>query len=166
MLTAVTLAISLTALVFSVFVFSYSRYGGRRDLLLKIHDQLLAPDRQHGRRVLFEMHEEGRRADDLTPDEFLAVNHALASLDMLGYLFSRRYVSRRDVVSLWGTTALRACQAAQDTGLLAMRDAQNRLPVWPYLRDLATSMVEHKGRPVHLPTVVPLPPSDEPTYPT
>ncbi|HWC83878.1 MAG TPA: hypothetical protein VG756_28300 [Pseudonocardiaceae bacterium] len=151
-----TLAISLTALIFSMFVFVQNRRSNRRDLLLKVHDQLLAPERQRGRRALFEMGEKGQRPEDLAPDEFVIVNHALASLDMLGYLFYRRLVPRRDVVAMWGTTAMRACRVAQDTGLLTMRDTQNQMRVWPYLRYLAAWMDARKDHSIRLPTGRPL----------
>jgi hypothetical protein len=150
------LAISLTALVFSAFVFAHNRRSTRRDLLLKMHEQLLAPERQSARRVLFEMGERGRRREDLAPDESEAVNHALASLDMLGYLFYRRLVPRPDVAALWGTTALRACRVAQDTGILAVRDEQNGVPVWPFLRHLATWMDKRGDRTVRIPPTTPL----------
>jgi hypothetical protein len=153
----VTLAISLSALIFSMFVFVHNRRGNRRELLLKVHEQLLDSDRQRGRRTLFEMGEKGQAPDDLASEEFVAVNHALASLDMLGYLFYRRLVPRSDVVALWGATAMRACRVAEATGMLAMRDAQNLMPVWPYLRYLAAWMDSHKDRAARIPSAAWLP---------
>ena len=153
----VTLAISLAALVFSVFVFVHNRRGSRRELLLKVHEQLLEPDRQRARRALFEMGEQDKTPNDLAPDEFVAVNHALASLDMLGYLFYRRLVPRSDVIALWGVTAMRACQVAEATGMLAMRDEQNRMRVWPYLRYLAAWMDRHQDRATKIPSAMRLP---------
>jgi hypothetical protein len=153
----VTLAISVTALVFSAFVFVHNRRNTRRELLLRVHEQLLAPDKQRARRALFEMGEKAQRPEDLTRDEFVIVNHALASFDMLGYLFYRRLVPRPDVVAMWGTTAMRACRVAQDTGILAMRDEQNQMQVWPYLRYLAAWMDARGVNSVRVPSVAPLP---------
>ena len=134
------LAISLTALLFSAFVFIHNRRATKRDLFLKVHEQLLATDRQHGRRVVFEMKEHGRTPVDLSPEEFLSANHALASLDMLGYLFTKRYIPRKDATALWGATTLRAYRAAEESGFIALRDTQNGIPIWPYLRQFVTSL--------------------------
>jgi hypothetical protein len=152
----VTLGISLTALVFSVFVFVHNRRSTRRELLLKVHEQLLAPERQRARRALFEMGEKAQGPEDLTSDEFTTVNHALASFDMLAYLFYRRLVPRHDVVAMWGTTALRACRVAEETGMLAMRDEQNQMRVWPYLRYLAAWMDTRGTKAIRLPPTSPL----------
>jgi hypothetical protein len=97
-----SLAISLSALFLSAFVFLHNRRANKRDLLLKIYEQLLAPDRQHGRRVLFELLERGGKAADLSADDFLAVNHALASLDLMSFLFVKRYIPRADAVAFMG----------------------------------------------------------------
>lgn len=99
---AVALTISLVALAFSTFVFVHNRRVDKRKLLLQIHDQLLAADRQEGRRILFQMHEQARSPDDLSAEEFRSVNHALASLNTIGFLFRKRYVPRSDVVDLVG----------------------------------------------------------------
>jgi hypothetical protein len=129
-----SLVISLTALFLSAFVFLHNRWASKRDLLLKIHEQLLASDRQHGRRVLFELLERGGKVTDLSAGDFLAVNHALASLDLMSFLFVKRYIPRADAIALWGLTGTRLFRAAMETDFLALRDKQHGADIWPYLR--------------------------------
>jgi hypothetical protein len=137
MLDAVSLVISVAALLFSTFVFVHNRRNDKRNLLLRIHEQLLTADQQDGRRILFEMYEQKRSPEDLSSEEFGSVNHALSALNMLGYLFDKSYIPRSDVLALWGLVTARARRAADQTGFLALRDSQNREPIWPYLRSLA-----------------------------
>jgi hypothetical protein len=145
----VAIAVSLVALLFSTFVFLYNRRASKRELLLRIHDQQLAADRQHGRRVLFEMAEQGQPPDDLSDEDHRAANHALAVLDLMGFLYCKRYIPRRDAMDLWARTTTRLVNAAEISGFLALRDAQNGAPIWPYLRRFAadarrrTHLVEH-----------------------
>jgi hypothetical protein len=47
--------ISVVALGVSLFVLVDSRRLDRRDLLLRLHEQLIAPDRQTGRRSLYQL---------------------------------------------------------------------------------------------------------------
>src|SRR5215211_384826 len=112
-MTSSALAISIAALALSTFTFAYNRQVGRRDLLLRVHDQLVALDRQEGRRILFSMSENDRKPEDLSTEEFRLVNHSLASLDVMGFLFSRRYIPQEDALALWGPTAVRAFTAGE-----------------------------------------------------
>lgn len=84
------------------------------------------------------MQERGESAEDLSAEDFRSANHALSSLNMLGFLCCRRYVSMRDAIALWGQTVVRAVDAAERTGFLALRDSQQAgTPVWPFLREFA-----------------------------
>jgi hypothetical protein len=129
-----SLVVSFIAILFSAFVFAYNRRASKRDLMLRIYDYLIVAERQHGRRILFEMVENHRRPADLTSEEFLAANHAVATLDLMAFLHKRRYVPRRDAVELWGVTTARTYRAARDTGFLAFRDSQHGREIWPYFR--------------------------------
>ena len=57
-----SIAISIAALVVSISAFVASRYRDRRDLMLKIHDRLVAPDQQRGRRLIYQVREVGTRS--------------------------------------------------------------------------------------------------------
>jgi hypothetical protein len=138
--------LSVLALLFSAFVFFYNRRSNKRELLLRFHEQLLAPERQHGRRVLFELVERNQGPDDLTAEEFRDANHSLSLLGMLGFLFCKRYIPRHDVLDLWALTAVRVFDAAEKSGFLALRDAQNGAPPWPYLHPFVTDARRHLRR--------------------
>ncbi|MEV6624391.1 hypothetical protein AB0M83_39695 [Amycolatopsis sp. NPDC051106] len=130
--------VSFIAVLVSTFVFVYNRRTSRRDLLLDAHERQLLGDNQHGRAVLFEAHASGTMVGELSAEDFRSANHALSSLNMLGFLCCRRYVSMRDSIALWGLTAVRVVAAAEKCGLLALRDTQQKgTPVWPYLREFA-----------------------------
>jgi hypothetical protein len=141
-----SLVISLIALLFSAFVFAHNRRDDKRDLLLRMHEHLLTTGQQEGRRTLFEMYEQKRSPDDLTSNEFNSINYALSAYNMLGYLFHEKYISRSDIIALWGLPAARARRAAERTGFLALRDLQNREPIWPYLRELSDSVEAKEER--------------------
>ena len=138
--------LSVAALLFSAFVFFYNRRSSKRELLLRIHEQLLAPERQHGRRVLFEMVERAETPHDLKADDFRDANHALSLLGMLGFIYCKRYIPRHDVLDLWALTATRVVDAAEKSGFLALRDAQNGAPIWPYLRRFVDDARRHIDR--------------------
>jgi hypothetical protein len=138
--------LSFIAVLFSAFVFAYNRRATRRDLLLRSNDQQVLAENQYGRRVIFDMSERGTAPADLPPEDFLAANHALAALNILGFLYCRRYVSRRDCIALWGQTTARVVTAAEASSFLALRDSQqNGVRVWPYLRTFAAD-VDRKNK--------------------
>ncbi len=143
------IVLSSIALLFSAFVFLYNRRANKRELLLRVHDQQLAADRQHGRRVLFEIVERSQPPEDLPDEDHRAANHALSVLDLMGFLYCKRYIPRRDAMALWARTAVRLVDAAEASGFLALRDAQNGAPIWPYLRRFtadARSYIERSQR--------------------
>lgn len=135
--------LSIAALLFSAFVFVYNRRSSKRELLLRMHEQLLSPERQHGRRVLFELVERNQTPENLTVEEFRDANHALSLLGMLGFIYCKRYIPRQDVLDLWALTTMRVVDAAEKSGFLALRDAQNGAPIWPYLRRFVEDARQH-----------------------
>jgi hypothetical protein len=63
-------------------------------------------------------------------------------LNVLGFLYDRRYVSRRDSLTLWATSASRVHKSAVIAGSLALRDSQedgHGDGVWPFFRDFAAA---------------------------
>ena len=130
--------VSFVAVLLSTFVFVHNRRTSRRDLLLNAHEKQLVPENQHGRRVVFELRETGESPEALSAEDFRSANHALSSLNMLGFLCCRRYISMSDAIALWGLTVVRVVDAAEQSGFLALRDSQQEgTPVWPYLREFA-----------------------------
>lgn len=135
--------ISVLAFLFSAFTFAHNRRAGRRDLLLKVHEQFLSVDQQNGRRLLYEMAEKGLSPTEWAADDFREINHAVASLDILGYLYERRYIARRDALDLWAPSVGRVFGVAESTGFLSYRRNQYGRGNWPYLRSFAEAIRHH-----------------------
>lgn len=128
----VSLAISVTALALSLSVFLHGRWRDKRDLLLKLHEQLVSAEKQAGRRLLYEMAERQLNVEDLSQDEHLAINNTLAAFNLLGIYYQRRYIRRADALELWAVPIVRAVPAAKT--FLAHRDAQKGTEIFPQLR--------------------------------
>lgn len=139
------IAISVAALLLSALSFAYNHRANKRDLMIRVHDQLLAPERQDGRRLLFEMCEHGRSPQDLSDAEFRSVNNALAWLEFMAMLAERRYIPRKDALASWGLTSMRTVEAAERSGFLALRDTQQGSTVWPYIRKFAATARQPQG---------------------
>lgn len=127
----------MAALLFSATVFFYNRRASKRDLFLRAHEDFAHPDRQEGRRSLYKTYETQAALEEIELEEFRIINHAVASLDFMGYLFYKGYVSRRDAYALWGITTARVYHAATESGFLALRDNQFGNEIWPYFRHFA-----------------------------
>lgn len=142
----VAILISVVALLFSATVFFYNRRASRRDLLLRVHEDYLKADQQQGRGDLFVAYEVGVDFEDdegladsyrLGSDKFRSINHAVSYMDVMGYLFFRGYIPRRDAHALWGITVARVQYAAEGTRFLALRDRLYGQEIWPHLRHFA-----------------------------
>jgi hypothetical protein len=129
----ISTVISVVALGLSLFVLVDSRRLDRRDLLLKLHEQLNAQDRSVGRRLLYQL--AGQPVESWPEDQFDRVNNALTSFDVIGMYAELRYVRRDDVLRLWAEPAYRAWKAAQP--FLDFRSRQNGSRPWPYFAQLA-----------------------------
>jgi len=138
------IAISLAAVVVSLSAFLHGRWRDRRDLFLRINEHLVSPDQQHGRRLLYAMKEKPTPVKDLSAEDYLAINNALAALNVLAIYYLRRYVPRKDVLELWALPVLRALLAGD--AFLAHRDAQQGTPIWPQLRKLGKDAKQYAQR--------------------
>ena len=152
-----SIAISVAALVFSLAAFQYGRWRDRRDLLLKVHEHLVSADQHRGRRLLYTVKERQIQVEDISEEDYLLINNALAALNVLGIYYRRRYIRRKDVLELWAVPVLRAVLAGQ--AIMARRDTENGMPIWPHLRSLADDArryTEQAGMTVQAPGFRPL----------
>ena len=127
--------ISVVALSLSIYVLVDTRRRDRRDLLLKLHEQLNAQDRSIGRRLLYQLASEP--VESWPEDQFDRVNNALAYFDVIGMYAELGYVRKDDVLRLWAEPAFRAWKAAQP--FLDHRARQSGSRPWPYFARLAQS---------------------------
>jgi hypothetical protein len=131
----VSLAISSAALALSLGAFLTSRWRDRRDLLLRVHESMIAANQQRGRRLIYDMSAKHTRVEDLSDDDYILINNALASLNNIGIYYRRRYVRRKDVLELWALPVVRLLRAAEP--FLAHRDELVGTRTWPELRAFA-----------------------------
>ena len=140
----VSLAISSAALALSLGAFLTTRWRDRRDLLLRVHERMVAADQQRGRRLIYEMSARRTRVEDLSDDDYVLVNNALASLNNLGIYYRRRYVRRKDILELWALPVVRLLRAAEP--FLAHRDGLVGTRTWPELRSFASDAENYLQR--------------------
>jgi hypothetical protein len=139
-----SILISIAALTLSLSVFLHSRWRDKRDLILRIHEHLVTADQQRGRRLLYRMKETQARVEDLSDDDYVLINNALASLNVLGIYYQRRYVRRRDALELWGVQILRVLLAGEV--FIAYRDVEQRMRSWPQLHVMAKDARKYAQR--------------------
>lgn len=132
---ALMVAIFALAVSLAAFVFEY--ISRRRQLFLSIYETLLEADQQRGRRLVHQLAESRSAYDSLDESARDTVNHALSTLNVLGFLYHRRYISRRDALSLWGPATSRVRRSAHTAGVLAYRDGLEGGRVWPYFRSFS-----------------------------
>ncbi|MEU4108705.1 hypothetical protein [Streptomyces sp. NPDC027717] len=131
-----SVVISVVAVVISVLSLYVARRKDRRDALLRLHESLISPELQHGRRVLFLMYERGAGVAELSPADYAVVNRAFAAFDVVGLYCHKGYVSEKDVLELWALPLARMKHAG--AAFLEYRDSQVAgIPTWPRYRRLA-----------------------------
>jgi hypothetical protein len=140
----VSLAISSAALALSLGAFLMARWRDRRDLLLRVHESMIAADQQRGRRLIYDMSAKHKRIEDLSDDDYVLVNNTLASLNSLAMYYRRRYVRRKDILELWALPVARLLRAAEP--FLAHRDELAGTRTWPELRGFASDAEKYLRR--------------------
>jgi hypothetical protein len=101
-------------------------------------------DQQRGRRLIHDMSTKHRKVKDLSDDEYVSINNALASLNTLGIYYRRRYVRRKDILELWALPVVRLMRAAEP--FLAYRDELTGTSTWPELRSFALDAEKYLQR--------------------
>ncbi|MEU6841544.1 hypothetical protein ABZ930_06670 [Streptomyces sp. NPDC046716] len=132
--------ISAVALLISLYSIFRSVRNDRRDIFLRLHESLIDPQLQAGRRVLHEMR---GGVESLTPEQYELANRALAALDVAGFYCSKNYVREKDFLELWAPTLAALKRSAGP--FVAHRDAQRprAFPSWPHYRRLTDRCEEY-----------------------
>ena len=133
------IVISIGSFLVSVGGLLYTHASKKRELFVKVYDELLEPDRQRGRQVLFEWCETASPSTDWSSEEMRMANHALAWLELMSYLHDKRHISRRDSYNTWGVTAIRTYRSAEQCGFLRLRNDQHGNELWPKLEKFVRS---------------------------
>jgi hypothetical protein len=109
------LGVSICAFIVSALSYRERRQSERRDLSLKVHENMTSLDLQRGRRLLFEATDAGtdrwwQTEDEARRDE---INRALAMLDVMGWLKAQDHLDDSFVFDIWGWVVVRAWAAAK-----------------------------------------------------
>ncbi len=97
-LSIVAVGVSLSALLFSVRTDRVSR-------LTHTHETLSAPEIQEGRRLLWTHYRastDWAEVKDRQPEEWAAINHALAMMDVAAYYDHKGWLPSGALLELWG----------------------------------------------------------------
>jgi hypothetical protein len=137
------IAISIGSLILSAGGLLYTHASKKRELLVKLYDELLQVDRQRGRQLLFEWCETGRRSD-WPAEDMQKANHALAWFELVSYMHDKRHISRKDSFAIWGVTAVRTHKSAEQSGFLEFRNDQHGRDIWPHFAKFVRS-AEKRG---------------------
>jgi len=139
---SLSVVISLLALALSGWVFIDSRRRHRRDLFLRIHEQMISEDQHRGRQLLLAGNHDRNSIEELPREVRANVSRALAMYDTLGLYTRRGYLVEQDVFDMWGFPAMRAWAAAQPFVEPRQEAAGGR--AYPYFKYLA-ARAESRG---------------------
>jgi len=109
----ISVVIASIALAVSLSTFLTNRLRDKRDLLLRVHERLITADQQRGRGLIYNKIAAGIAVEDLTADEYSAINSALVTLDAAAIYYRRHYIRRKDFLRLWALTIVRVVCAAE-----------------------------------------------------
>lgn len=126
---------STAALAISALTYRDRRTSDRRDLFLKMHERLVDPDLQEGRRLLYERVGSKRDAAVLRADakeDYQKINRALAMFDIFSMYVSRGYIDRKLALEEWGHSLGRAY--AQAEPFIEERASVQSWTPWPHFR--------------------------------
>lgn len=147
--TVVSIVFSSAALVISALAYISRQRQDRRDLFLKLHERLVDPEIQLGRRVLFEQVHSVADAERLRNDaqeSYQLINRSLAMFDILAMYVDRGYIDKSLALEEWGHSFARTFRQAQP--FIADRLAVQSWAAWPHLREFGVVAEEwHTAHP-------------------
>jgi hypothetical protein len=113
MLTGFSIALSIAALAFSIYVFFNNRRLDKRDNLIKMHELLISERQQRGRYLLHEKVRDESSVEHLSPEDYRDINSAISALSLLGLYVTKGYVNEQDALGAWAGPVARAWEAAK-----------------------------------------------------
>jgi hypothetical protein len=127
----------------------------RRNLLLKLHEQLLSPEKQQGRRLIHEYATAGRNWWDPSPttvEDVDKMNSALALFDVAGWYMEKKYVDADDFLDLWAVPLVRTWYRAYHP-YISVRHQREEWSSWPNFEkavERAEAFLQARGQTVAL----------------
>src|ERR1035441_7470075 len=101
MVAAISIILSIAALVCSIYVFMVNRKQDKRSLLVKMHELLTSDRYQRGRSLLFEKVVDESSIKQLSGAEYREINGAISGFSLLGLYVKNGYVNENDVFEAW-----------------------------------------------------------------
>ncbi|MFF2495952.1 hypothetical protein [Agromyces sp. NPDC058064] len=137
---AIALFISIAAFAFSLLSYALQRAKDRRDLFLNLHQTLIEPELQEGRRRLHVLDESRLGTiQDEDLDGYQQINRSLAMFDVFAMYVNRRYISEELALEEWGDVLARTWTKAEP--FIEARYARSGHRPWPHLRALGPRAV-------------------------
>ena len=139
----IALSISVASFGFSLLNNYQQRQQDKRDMFIKMHEALLDPDLQRGRRILnskFRTAAEFDSMQDQSPDEYQLINRCLAMFDVFAMYVDHKFIDEELVLKEWGHTIARTWEHAEPF-LDARSDREHYRP-WANLRSLAPRAIK------------------------
>ena len=128
-------AFSLVALAFSLWSFRVGAQRDRRDLFLTLHERLIDPELQAGRKALHQRVgsvEDAQRLETADPQTYALVGRALAMFDIFGLYAREGYIDKQLALREWGRSYSLAYQRSRPYLEYRAKDAGGQ--IWPNLR--------------------------------
>jgi hypothetical protein len=130
------LIVSALALSLGIVNFMRSRRLDKRDLFLRMHEALIAPDVVAGRRVLYTLTSKQQAAALVyQEDEESLVYRALAMFDVLAMYAENKWISEKTVLDEWGNSLSRSLAPAEL--FIEARYDTIQWHSWPHYKALA-----------------------------
>ncbi len=108
MVAYISIILSITALMLSIFVFADGHKQDRRNILLKMHELLISDRHQKGRYLLFEKVADEPSVERLSDQDYRDINGAISAYSLLGLYVQNGYVNESDVLDAWAVSIARA----------------------------------------------------------
>ena len=113
MATGFSIALSVFALLFSVYVLADSHRRDKRDILIKMHELLTSDRYQRGRYLLFEKVIDEASVERLSGEDYRDINGAISGFSLLGLYVEKGYVNEQDVLDAWSISIARAWESSK-----------------------------------------------------
>lgn len=140
MTTIIALLISVAAFGLSVFTWRERRVNDKRDLFLRVHEQLVDQGLQRGRRFLRDevtSSDEAMRMVRERYDDYVMICRAISMFDIAALYVEQGYINKELFISEWGNVYFEL--RANLLLLIAERakDGRPHLWSWPHFKSLA-----------------------------
>ena len=112
----------------------------QRNLLLRVHERLIDPEMQQGRRLLHRHAEDGVAWWDATEPDLEQdrdkINASLAFFDTVGWYVKRKHIKADDLLALWAVPIQRAWRRSKHPYVMYRREREG-WDCWPFFEFLA-----------------------------